>query len=365
MVMMSQDLVFNLGKYEIRCKFPNKNHIWSTFWMWHHDEVDIFDLGFRAKFNHNCFHNNYTASIHQSPCCPFTVDCDYCPTNNVDCTAATDCQACGEPYWGCHFMAEDYHVVGCEWTPFKLSFYVDGVTTGTVYRYYNFDKTPVEVACGDSIPEGLVRENPAYLDIQGRGFRPEIWIATESKVGVPCDYADCPDRADITDLPATLLVDYVKIEERAYERIALMPDCYQLCDNDPSTPVCVKLESEYYNFIYDGQWGWLGPNPAPKVISWTKPANGAILPNTQTGTECCFTYDQPDCSVAPCQRRLPIQASVQTHTGDVYNLSKMLQPPMPKLTYLTLGNGTKQLCVDRDNYCGPLQGLQYQHLNGQ
>lgn len=344
MVSIDQSLVFNLGKYETRCQFPNKGSVWSTFWMFHHDEIDIFDLGFRSGMSQNSISEGYEASIEGSPCCSDFVDCDYCVSNSVDCTGSNGCNNCD---YSCEYMADGFHVVGCEWTPFKIRFYVDGVTTGVVYRYHALDKTPIDVECGGIIPEGVVRENPAYIDIQGRGFRPEIWITVEQ--GCPngdCNFASCPDAADPNDLPATLLIDYVKIEERVYERISLVPECYELCDNS-QTPICINLESEYYNFIYDGHWNWNGPTP-PIALSWSIPSNnGTVLPDSST--QGCFTYDHPDCSVSPCQRRMLVQAAVQMHTGVVHNLSKMLLPPKPIIYTSIFQEDIKQVCIE--HYC--------------
>lgn len=359
MIMIDQSLVFNLGKYETRCKLPNKDNIWSAFWMWHHDEIDIFDIAFRSKITHNVYSEGLTASVRESPCCPYVVDCAYCPTQNLNCTAAPNCADCGDDHWGCEYLAQDFHTIGCEWTPFKISFYIDDVTTAVVYRYYTLARTPVDVDCGDAIPEGLVRENPAFIKIQGRGFRPEIWITPEEDYARPCAYDSCFDQCDADGLPATLTVQYVKIEERIYEQIRLQPDCYALCENS-NTPVCVGLESEYYNFIYQGIWNWSGP-PPPVVQAWSiLSANGAFT--EQDADHACLSYNGPDCSSAgDCRRQLRLQAQVQTHDGRVHTLTQTLEQPRPELTVFTRLDGAEQVCIDAGRYCGSLEAM----FNGQ
>jgi len=359
---------YNLGKYEIRCKFPNSGSAWSAFWMWHHHEIDIFDIAFRGGFGQGLSRNKksptddsegrYSTQITNSPCCPHFSNCDFCSTNGITCTSngcSSDCDPINDIY-NCEYMANSFHVVGCEWTPFRISFYVDGTTIGTVYKYYNFDKTGINVECGENIPEGLVRENPVFTMIYGTGFHPRIWITAnpEHYVTLPnptvdCDFEGC-DASNPGTFPDTLLVDYVKIEERIYEQVNLIPDdCYILCNNH-ETPVCVDLNTTFINHIYEGNWNWPWTNYVPDVaesVSWNISTNNATLTEEEI-YNACFTYNGTNSVILSAD--VVIQPS-----GETLNISKTLNPIEPKIYYDILDDGTIILCVDKNDYCDEIQ----------
>lgn len=265
-IHMKEPYKFNLGKYEIQCKFPHKDNVWSAFWMWHHDEIDIFDIGYYKGVIQASFHGNHTAALHDSPCCTYMKNCDFCDdiVDYVDCSSATGCGECDEQAhqevpWGCTYLADgNWHTIGCEWTPYKVMFYVDGVVTGTVYRYYYPDKTPVIIECGGEIPEAVVRENPAFPDIEGRYFQPMVWITAEGIETCPGPICTNPE-----DLPATLLVKEISIRERAYQSVALT-GCFDLCE---SGKFCLDFKSEDLNGLYgSGHGGFAHVDPIPKPI---------------------------------------------------------------------------------------------------
>lgn len=335
---------FNLAKFEIKCQFPSQHCPWSAFWMWHHDEIDIFDGGFHSMFHQTSFNydaqqgTGYWASIERSPCCPAFRECDFCNTQNVDCSADDYCDCNDEihnPYL-CAYMADGFHIVGCEWTPFKVRFYVDGVTTGTVYRYYTLDKNPVDIECGDDLPEMLVRENIAFPDIIDRWWRPIIWITAASiySENYPCTNLDCPDNhCDPADYPAKLLVDYVKIESRMYEKISIEANnCYELCQNSSSV-TCMNVKTEVLN--------WQGLLSPATATTWSFPSNNVTVSQQNSN---CFTYDGPG--------DVNIQAVIQNPYGASFNLTKSLKPPKPEVIINPIGEYGTLTCISPGDYCG-------------
>ena len=300
-IHMKDPFKYNLGRYEIVLKLPLKNNVWSAFWMWHHDEIDIIDIGYYGKFLQNVFNaQGSTASLHDSPCCTTMAGCDFCDdiVDHIDCSGFANCGSCNEqnpqevPY-DCGYMADGgWHTVGCEWTPYKVMFYVDGLITGTVYRYYNLDKTPVIIECGDAIPDAVVRENPAFPQIKERYFQPIVWIVPEGD-------DDCPGAGfcnEPGDLPATLQVKEISIRERAYQRVALT-GCFDLCDEGD---ICLDFDFENLNGLYGTQLGveHVDPVPDPNLNSCVVVSKGN---GYGTVTECgpdqiCFSYNTQGCA---------------------------------------------------------------------
>ncbi|MCC6462695.1 MAG: glycoside hydrolase family 16 protein [Saprospiraceae bacterium] len=300
-IHMKEPFKYNLGRYEIVLKMPLKNNVWSAFWMWHHDEIDIMDIAYYGKFLQNVFNaQGSTASLQDAPCCTHMAGCDFCDdiVDHIDCSGFANCGNCNEqnpqevPY-DCGYMADGaWHTVGCEWTPYKVMFYVDGVVTGTVYRYYYPDKTPVIIECGGTIPDAVVRENPAFPQIKERYFQPIVWIVPEGD-------DDCPGAGfcnEPGDLPATLQVKEISIRERAYQRVAIT-GCFDLCD---AGDICLDFDFENLNGLYGTQFGveHVEPVPDPNLSNCVVVSKGN---GYGTVTDCgpekiCFTYNAEGCA---------------------------------------------------------------------
>ena len=362
-IHMKEPYKYNLGRYEIVCQLPRKSNVWSTFWMWHHDEIDIMDLGYYGKFSQNVFHGDYAASLQDSPCCPHFSGCDFCDdiVDHIDCSGYPNCGICNtanpqEVPYNCGYMANgSWHTVGCEWTPYKVMFYVDGVITGTVYRYYNEDKTPVIIECGDEIPEGVVRENPAFLDIKERYFQPIAWIVAEGD-------DDCPGPGNCNapeDLPATLKIKEISIRERAYQSVALT-GCFDICDEGD---VCLDFEFENLNGLYGTHAGVVHVEPIPDpnlnncaVVSIT---NGYGTVTKCGPDEVCLTYNADDCvKLHGCVGVRADLGYPPPLNGTTY--TKWLTPRKPNLytqcegttvTYRDVPGGGTCFCVDPGTSC--------------
>lgn len=348
---------FNLGRYEARIKFSDNEKVWNSFWMWHHDEIDITDFGIPSYYFSATHSGGVSSLAADGPCCTSFVDCDFCEANSIDCSASPDCDCKG---WilDCHYLPDDFHVIGCEWTPFRVSFYIDGITTATVYRYYKLDKTPLIIECGDEIPAIYVRENPSFPYItpdvnnptvktpSDIGFRPTLWIATlpldeENN----CTLENCPAWILAENLPASCLVDYVKVETRTYENVSIVPDCYQLCTS--TTPVCVDLQTFRYNSTYGNPQfaeATVKPLAPPLNWDWQLSSLNTINITQRTSKELCF--DNTGSS------DVTITANI-THPfgGQDFELTKVLAAPEPEVFLQPVGTGWA-ICIHPNGYCG-------------
>ena len=114
----TDDMLFSqaFGYYEVRCKVPNSDGIWSAFWLQTPTmgnignkgedgaEIDIFESNFFRRPNHvgSCVHYDGYKGEHRSLGAVHEV-----PTNTY----------------------EGYHTYGLKWTPNEYVFYYDGEPT--------------------------------------------------------------------------------------------------------------------------------------------------------------------------------------------------------------------------------------------
>lgn len=215
---------FNYGKYEIRSKNPDHAHAWTSFWVWHHQELDIYDV-----FSNHTLH---TAVI------------DY---DTRDSKSFSPSSLGIDP--------SEMNTYSANWTPYFIDIAVNGNVIHTVYRYYDENGTPLRVDCGDIIPQGLYYENPSFLESNGVFFSPIAWFAVDlncwnnscDDTGAPnpfdgqndCDYdnspyTSCGPAIDLNDLPLTYEIDYISVEESGFDLIEFSPNCvtFEQCDNE-------------------------------------------------------------------------------------------------------------------------------------
>jgi len=201
LIMTRSDLDgYYFGRYEARFKPPGRGW-WPAFWMWHHDEIDIFEnFADDTKFLNNVYSG--------------TDEC-----GNVSYEHSAD------------LLNGNWHTFAVEWTPFKLTFYHNGTTLfPEIYRLYDEYGDPLDIDCNHSvIPGGTYYLNPVFPEIRHRVFRPIIGHGVLPKHGQNCDCTDyscssvaCNDWGGhpidencvkVGDYPTTMEIDYVRVVE--------------------------------------------------------------------------------------------------------------------------------------------------------
>ncbi|MCB0521759.1 MAG: family 16 glycosylhydrolase [Lewinellaceae bacterium] len=118
-----EEACFRYGKYSIRAKLPREDGGQSSFWMYGWGgEIDVFE---------KCTPDCNKIQISRYPYISF-------PHSNV-------CDSISDPLIG---YSKDYEIGNLnkfreyifEWTPHKLTFYVDGILLRTLHRYWRIEK---------------------------------------------------------------------------------------------------------------------------------------------------------------------------------------------------------------------------------
>ncbi len=157
-VLWSQE-PFTNGRFTARVKLPESSHWWSAFWLWHHDEIDIFE-NFGNK-------DKYKANVYSSNCAESEV---FKPSENIPPPMGNF-----DPPFE-YNLREGFHTYSVEITPFKIKFFytppwADEVQLTRVhYRFYNENGEPLSIECGDVIPGGYYYKNPVFPEIRERNF---------------------------------------------------------------------------------------------------------------------------------------------------------------------------------------------------
>src|ERR1700736_5908612 len=159
------------GRFEARIKIPRGQGIWPAFWMLGNDvekpgwpdcgEIDIMEnIGKEPALVHGTIHGP-----------------GYSGANGLGDPYALPA---GEP------VADNFHVFAVEWEPYAIGFYVDGHLYAT--------RTPAD------LPKGTkwVYDHPFFLLLN---------------VAVGGGWPGNPDASTV--FPQTMLVDYVRVYERA------------------------------------------------------------------------------------------------------------------------------------------------------
>ena len=361
-IQKSADQAFNLGRYKFRFKFPMQNKIWSAFWMFHNGiEIDMIDNGYSSNVNHNVFQNDLANQIFNSPCSPFFSECNFCPTpQGIDCYSSNaTCAGITENHynWDCMYLAEGFHELICEWTPYQISFSIDGYETGTVYRYYDLDKNPLKIACGDLIPEIVVKENPAFASrVKDTYMLPIIWTSTA------CNQNNS-DTASCNQTGAVILDNFI-VDERVYQVLSLLPEplCYKLCNNEN---ICINIKQYPLNFMYSKSNSLFNPLPPITVSSWNLTSPNAVITSSNDHS-ICIEYTGTSCSnPTSCQEKVCFEANYSSPGFPSGSIIKCLYPPQEPKFYSQCSSfieaskenqneSKKCLCVDLGNNCDAL-----------
>jgi beta-glucanase (GH16 family) len=163
---------FHHGYFEMRCKLPETRGFNPAFWIfgdpiW--SEIDFFEI--------NTSTHEHTMTVHYD----FTNDgnSEYCPST---------------------YSFSDFnnmHTYGCEWTPFHITFYVDG---NEKWRYYHFwNNLPQPIDCHN------IHSIPVLLNSK------KLWPLEPGEIianlGVWCN-GNKPDATTV--FPSTYEIEYIK-----------------------------------------------------------------------------------------------------------------------------------------------------------
>lgn len=184
-LMTNESMAYAYGYLEMKAMVPFKQGAWPSLWMNNKSnkigpartsnyfvEVDIFEIFSSIDTVSPNIHKWYDNSEHSS----------YGETReiNVDNSKYKNKTYVFDKY---HFLSEEYHVYGFEWTPTEMSMYVDGNKYMTYDLTFNFDgKSNMN---GFSEPQALIINNHIYAPDSASG-NDETKIANSS---LPCNYS--------------------------------------------------------------------------------------------------------------------------------------------------------------------------------
>ncbi len=132
-------------------------------------------------------------------------------------------------------FSQEYHNFSAVWTPFKIMYYLDDELIHTAYQYYVSKDVGLDVDCGEIIPSGDYKVNPAF-PLRKNRFRPILWVFSRPKCrdqdwlgcdnlffepyDTPCDEIDYPFEYSgvqhLEDYPNETHYSSVKVTERTY-----------------------------------------------------------------------------------------------------------------------------------------------------
>ncbi len=250
MIMGRSDLpAYRYGYFEASLKLPDGPGWWPAFWMWLHDEIDVLEhFGGADEFLYN---------VYSGPQCESTSQHEAKITDNR------------------------FHRFAVEWTPFKITFFLDGEPLPKVaYRFYDLNGRPLNISCEQpEVPEGYYYLNPNFVENRFRAFRPILNLSALPRYGLKhctsvkpdcgapplmacgkdgrsdCDWGhpighNCEVRGQ---LPGKLEIDYVRIEQRTFEMCTPLMiygnDCWETDSyTDPKAcrPLCAGREAKLY-----------------------------------------------------------------------------------------------------------------------
>jgi hypothetical protein len=251
----------HFGNFEIKIDDMPGGGWWPSFWMWHHEEVEVFE---RFYSNHKYLYNSYPSGT-----CKLSQAFDI--NEAQDSVKYSDGFDTLTPYNnGPNSLFGGPHTFRMEWTPFTMTWYYKYGANGTeitlpnpVYKFYRLNGTPLIINCGDQIPEGDYYENPNFIKAwrdselfsaspktEPTQFAPQLGIGVLPRYGLGCCGPNNPrvkcnrpnfvctdwgnpilpnanSQEDDTQLRdhaqrnTQTVVDYVKIQNRTYQSDAI------------------------------------------------------------------------------------------------------------------------------------------------
>ena len=173
---------FLYGYFEARLKFTQQNGWWAAFWLY----ADSVDNPFLDGFELDIFEDYYVRRRDAEGRSLATLD------HNLHMYVNGTLKSWNylETLKG---SLDDFHVIGCKWTPFEISYYMDGELIKATARH-----SPWQSVTFDPFNHG-VPAVPLYAILSGQIMRPEAtWLRGLS------DYS-------ASVLPERFLVDWIRV----------------------------------------------------------------------------------------------------------------------------------------------------------
>ena len=162
---------YNHGYFECRAKIPSTKGLYPVFWLWHHDEIVVFEFFGNATDHYLSVHNKDKFATEK-----FNEVNDY---------------------------SKEFHTFSVEWTPYTVSWYFNNKPLRTDYRY-------LDKKTGKGITKANFQANKDYTinntipDINDRWLSPNISLRIY----------EWSDHTDDKSLPDLLLIDYIKVYQK-------------------------------------------------------------------------------------------------------------------------------------------------------
>ncbi|MEM6726185.1 MAG: family 16 glycosylhydrolase, partial [Bacteroidota bacterium] len=157
---------YNHGFFECRAKIPCAEGLYPVLWMWHHDELVVFEFFGDPKKHFVSAHNKEKYVTKQ-----FSIT-DYCT---------------------------DFHTYAVSWTKDSITWYLDEIPLWTICRKEDSTQTDCTSSALPDNDEYSIQES--FLDSTDRWLSPNFSLRIY----------EWANRVDVSQLPDTLIVDYLRI----------------------------------------------------------------------------------------------------------------------------------------------------------
>ena len=168
---VSSTIGFNYGYFECRAKITSGTGMYPVFWLWHHDELVVFEFFGESETHYISMHNK---TIYSST--NFNLVKDY---------------------------SKQFHTYALEWTPFEIKWFFDGRLVHTEYKYFH-EKTQKGIEAFAYQEGKSYSVNDTFPDGQDR------WMGINLSVNV----YEWKKPDNTTTFPAYMLVDYVRVYQK-------------------------------------------------------------------------------------------------------------------------------------------------------
>lgn len=243
---------FKYGSLEARIKMPNtENGLWPAFWLlgnnfpgidWPHcGEVDIVELGSKEGIADTMQQERYNVALH------FSDAADAQQSNVFWDDAPVD-------------LSLDYHLYKVSWTPFDMTFYLDGI----------------QIATWDITPTHMAEFHQPYFPILNLAIG-----------GWDPSYTGVYSPAGVTALPtvgssAKMSIDWIRLEDNAFTEIFLSDDTEETGNFGIFTETTPVNNALFYGDDTSTNWPY---SDEAALYTWNNMTAAAVPATPSEGTE--------------------------------------------------------------------------------
>ncbi len=221
--MLNSKPVFKFGRFEIRCKIPQGDGFVPAFWLYNHDEIDVFEF------------------------------CSCQPTKQYV-TLHNDCGGSTKSMSGISKTISDastgFHTYAVEWEPYYVKWYTDGQLIRKVLRYSKIQNSTQYLDCGTSYNSDYYYSNDHVPEDHWMPILVNLYVTWFTKL-----FPDCQQPSASTNFPANFEVDYIRAWQRNMETrftdlcaIRKFVGDDIICNNEIKT---FKVEGGYGNLMWN------------------------------------------------------------------------------------------------------------------